>query len=443
MIRPSLATGLLLLLGAVLLVVFTVAVDDHLRAATTPDPGGSAVAPILAATGPDGLETDIDAVMQRLERVPDDWQARARLGVAHVEQARITADPSHYPRAEQALRASLDQQAEGNDLAATGMGALANARHDFADAATWAERALRINPHNATAFGVLADARIQLGQYDRATRAVQQMLDLRPDLPALTRASYDLELRGRFEDANALMQRALGQTHSASAQAWVHTQLSHLAFSTGDMETARTHADRGLTLAPGDSGLSVAMARVLAAEGREQEAIARWEEVVDARPLPEYLLEYGAYLTSLGRGDAAADQFEVFSAAQQLFAANGVSDDLGLAQYEADFGDPAAAVDHARAELDRQATIDAEDALAWALHRTGRDDLALAHARRATRHGTDPTMLYHRGMIEKALGLTDDAVEHLSAALERNPHFSPLHAPRAAAALAELRAETG
>lgn len=442
MTRPRVAIGVLLLLGVVLLAVFTVAVDDHLRAATSTGPDGSVVVPVVAAAGPDGSGTDIEAVRERLERVPDDWQARARLGIAHVEQARITADPSHYPRAEEALRASLEEQPDGNDLAATGMGALANARHEFADAATWAERALRINPHNATAWGVLADARVQLGHYDRATRAVQRMLDIRPDLPALTRASYDLELRGRVEDATALMQRALDQTHSASALAWVHTQLSHLAFSTGDLDAARAHADRGLTLAPGDSGLSVALARVLAAEGREQEAVARWEGVVSDRPLPEYLLEYGAYLTSLGRQDEAADQFEVFAAAQQLFAANGVSDDLGLARYEADFGDPAAAVDHARAELDRQATVDAADALAWALHRTGRDEEALAHARRATRHGSDPTALYHRGMIERALGLTDDAVEHLAAALERNPHFSPLHAPRAAAALAELRRGT-
>lgn len=444
MTRPRVTTVLLLLVGSVLLAVFSIAVDQHLRAWTPArDPGGSAVAPLLAGTGLDGPEASIDAVEQRLERVPADWQARARLGMAHIEQARVTADPSHYARAEQALRTSLDQRPEGNDLAATGMGALANARHDFTDAATWAQRALRINPHNATAYGVLADARIQLGQYERATRAVQQMLDIRPDLPALTRASYELELQGRFDDATALMQRALEQAHSGAARAWVHTQLSHLAFSTGDLDAARRHADRGLHLAPGDFGLTAALARVLAAQDREQEAIARWEEVVEARPLPEYLLEYGAYLSSLGRSDAAADQFEVFAVVQQLFAANGVSDDLSLALYEADFGDPAAAVVHARAELDRRANIDAEDAMAWALHRAGRDDLALAHARRATNRGTNPIMLYHRGMIEKALGMTDDATRHLSAALERNPHFSPLHAPLATAALAELRGETG
>lgn len=364
--------------------------------------------------------------------------------MAHVEQARITADPGHYPRAERALRSSLDQQAEGNDLAATGMGALGNARATTSrmpprgpSGRCGSTRTTRPSSGSSpTPVSSSASTTAPAGPCSR-------FLNLRTDLPALTRASYDLELRGRFEDASALLQRALDQTHSASALAWVRTQLSHLAFSTGDLDAARMHADRGVQLAPGDSGLSVALARVLAAEGREQEAIARWEEVVSARPLPEYFVEYGACVTALGRGDGADDQSEVFAAAQQLFAANGVSDDLGLAQYEADFGDPSASVDHARAELDRQATIDAEDVLAWALHRTARDDLALPHARRATRHGTDPTMLYHRGMIEKAFGLTEDTVEHLSAALERNPHFPPPHAPLATAALAELRGEAG
>jgi hypothetical protein len=41
-------------------------------------------------------------------------------------------------------------------------------------------------------------------------------------------------------------------------------------------------------------------------------------------------------------------------------------------------------------------------------------------------------------MIEKALGLRDDARRDLTAALRLNPHFSPLQVPRAKAALAEL-----
>ena len=72
-----------------------------------------------------------------------------------------------------------------------GQGALANARHDFAAAADLGERAVAINPYSATAWGVLTDARIQLGDYPAASEAVRQMLDLQPGMASFTRASYD------------------------------------------------------------------------------------------------------------------------------------------------------------------------------------------------------------------------------------------------------------
>jgi hypothetical protein len=41
-------------------------------------------------------------------------------------------------------------------------------------------------------------------------------------------------------------------------------------------------------------------------------------------------------------------------------------------------------------------------------------------------------------VIHAALGQTDAAISDLSAALATDPHFSPLHAPRAQALLASL-----
>ena len=62
--------------------------------------------------------------------------------------------------------------------------ALATARHDFAAAAGAAAQALAVNPYSATAWGVLTDARTQLGDYAGATDAVQRMLQLAEQLEA-------------------------------------------------------------------------------------------------------------------------------------------------------------------------------------------------------------------------------------------------------------------
>jgi hypothetical protein len=52
--------------------------------------------------------------------------------------------------------------------------------------------------------------------------------------------------------------------------------------------------------------------------------------------------------------------------------------------------------------------------------------------------GRNALFLYHRGVIEAAVGQTDQARATLALALDTNRHFSPLHAPRAEELLASL-----
>ncbi|MGW3914819.1 hypothetical protein ACWEBX_25325, partial [Streptomyces sp. NPDC005070] len=83
------------------------------------------------------------------------------------------------------------------------------------------------------------------------------------------------------------------------------------------------------------------------------------------------------------------------------------------------------------------------DALGWALHRAGNDQEALGFAVRATdkEHGGDvrsALYAYHRGQIERDLGLSGPARRHLTEALRINPYFSPLLAPAAREALTAL-----
>lgn len=427
----------LLAAGAALLGVTAVGVDAALDRQAA---GGTGDRVVVAGEGLGGVEGSIETAQERLVDLPGDWQTWAQLGVSYIEQARITGDATFYQRSESALERSLEIRPDDNALALSGQGALANARHDFAAAADRAEEAIDANPASSIAWGVLADARVQLGEYDAATEAVQQMLDLRPTLPALTRASYDRQVHGEFDDATRLMQLALDDADSRSGRAWTRTHLSELAFLQGDLGTAREHAEAGLRATPGDPRLQAALARVEAAEGNADEAVALWDQVVIARPLPEHLAEYGTYLEALGQDDAAEEQFDVYETVQQLFEDNGVADDLTGAYLAADFGDPQQAVERAERERELRENIDSADAMAWALHAAGRDEQALPFAREATALGSNATFLYHRGMIEAALGQQEAAVASLEAALAQNPHFSPLHAPRAEARLAELRA---
>ncbi|HXJ64790.1 MAG TPA: hypothetical protein VNN79_13630, partial [Actinomycetota bacterium] len=87
------------------------------------------------------LQQAIASLQARLKSLPEDAQSWATLGLAYVQEARVTADPSYYPKAEGALRRSLRLQPKDNFAADTGEGALAAARHDFTGALGWGEQA--------------------------------------------------------------------------------------------------------------------------------------------------------------------------------------------------------------------------------------------------------------------------------------------------------------
>ncbi len=392
-----------------------------------------------SATPGDALSSSIADLQAQLKERPDDAQGWAQLGGAYVEQARVTADPSYYPKAEGALDESLELSSEDNDAALTAMGALANARHDFEAADDYARQAQAINPANSTALGVSADALIQLGDYGAATAAAQEMLDIRPGLPSYSRASYDLELHGERERAVEAMELALKGAYSPADIAFCRYYLGQLAFNEGDLAEAEKQFERGLGAVADDPTLLLGRARVYAARGEEEQATRAFDRVVAARPLPEYLVEYGFYLDSLGRTAEADEQFATVEAVQTLFEANGVQDDLTSAHVEADRGDPQEAVKHAEAEWDLRQNIDAADAMAWALHRANRDDEALEYAEKATAlEGDNALFLYHRGIIEQSLGMDAEARASLETALKTNPYFSPVHAPLAREALLDL-----
>lgn len=398
----------------------------------------AAAQPIDVATDP--LSRSIATAQQRLLRNPADAVTLAALGSAYVEQARVIADPSYYQRAQAVLDRSMAAQPDGNADALIGLGALANARHDFAAARDLAQRARELRPATAAVHGVLADALTQLGDTAGATAAIQRMLDLRPGIASFTRASYDLELHGLADDARYALEQALGDASGPGTTAFCRYYLGELAFNAGDLDEAAAQYERGLVAAPKDVALRQGRAKVAAARGDLDRALLDYAKVTNRVPLPQYVQEYGELLESAGRIEDAKRQYTLFTQQQRLYESAGSSDDLAVAQFAADHGDPAEALRRAEAEWQRRHSVLVADAMAWALHVNGRDADALTFADRAGALGwRNATFAYHRGMILASLGRSAQAQAQLTEALTINPHFSPLHAPRARAALASLK----
>lgn len=394
-----------------------------------------------ASSSADALAGDIAGLQDHLRDAPQDAPALGTLGLDYVQQAKITVDPTYYPKAEAVLTQSLQLGATDNFTAMAGMAALEAARHDFSAALGWVQKAITVNPDNATLYGILADAYTQLGRYPESFQAAQQMVDLRPGTPSLARASYAWELRGDVRAATENMTRALDDANTPADRAFTLYHLAQLAFDNGDPKAALTQAEAGLRAVPTSADLLEARAKAEAAQGSTDAALADYTRAVARVPQPAFVVELGELLQSLGHTKEAEQQYQVFRGEEKLFTDNGVALDSDGTLFEADHGDPAKALTLGAQGLRTRPFLDMHDAYAWALHVNGRDREALEQSTQATTLGMRNALFhYHRGMIEKTLGHRDEALAELGQALTINPYFSPLNAPLARAALQELGA---
>lgn len=387
------------------------------------------------------LDRAISDLRRHLEEFPTDWRSWATLGLAYVQQARVTADPRFYAQADGALERSLELQPTANLEAFTAMGALASARHDFAAALEWGERARAETPGNANVLGVIGDAQLELGRYEEAFATFQEMVDLRPDVASYARASYARELQGDVPSAITAMELALQSAGTPQDRAFAAYHLGELEFNRGRLGPAADRFRQAAAFAPEFVQPTIGLALVAWARGDVDGAVALVRPVVRRVPAPEHVILMGDLLAAAGRGAAAERQYEVARVQSALARDAGVNVDLEIALFEADHGDASAALRAAQAEWERRQSVHVADALAWSLHRSGRSQEALDVARDAGRLGYRSALFaFHRGMIELAVGDERAAVGALREALRINPYFSVPHAEEARTTLDELEA---
>jgi tetratricopeptide (TPR) repeat protein len=391
----------------------------------------AAAGQILQGFSPGDTAAYVDDLVGRVERNPDDAEGLTLLGLAYQQRARETGDPSFYPRSEAALRRALRLVPE-NDLAVTGLAALAASRHRFAASLGLARRAHGLNPYAAAVYGIEGDAFVELGRYHRAFAAFDRMAGLRPSLSSYARVAYARELLGDTQGALQAMRLAV-ESGSANAEnaAWTLVQLGNLHFDRGKLTPAVRAYQSALERFPGYHHALAALARARAAGGHYDRAVALYRRALDSVPLPQYAAGLGDTLVAAGRPREANEQYALVGVIQRLFEANGVRTELETALFDLDHGrDLRSALSRAREAYEERRSVEAEDVLGWALYRNGRCEDALRHSERSLRLGTrDALKLFHRGLIERCLGRRLDSRRTLEHALAVNQYFSLRWAP--------------
>ncbi|MDX2292898.1 MULTISPECIES: tetratricopeptide repeat protein [Streptomyces] len=437
--RVVLASGAAAVLAATALLYLPEFLD---RDAPPRPPGPAERAATAAHAGAPAALPDLVALIGDRERWlaehPDDAAAWAVLAAAYTERGTRLGDARDLPRAERALDRSLAAlpAARGNVDAQLGLGVLAGARGDWKGAKEWGERVRAATPRRWNTYPLLIDAYNGLGDYPAARKAMESLEKLYGGPVVRGRAAQVYRDRGWREDADATALDAAALAATDAERAAAHSRLGQFAWERGEPAEALERYGTALRFVRDHGPALAGRARALAALGRTEEAQRDWRAALARQPLPEYVLESGELAEALGLdGDARAAYGRL---REGRWASPSTEVVLGL--LDADHGDPGAAVVRLRAAWAKgHRSVAVADALGWALYRAGEPEEALPYARRATDEGLrSAAYTYHLGEIERALGRTGPARRHLEEALRIHPSFSPLHAPRAEAALAGL-----
>jgi predicted Zn-dependent protease len=174
------------------------------------------------------------------------------------------------------------------------------------EAAAEAEEIARRDPGNPFAHNTVASLAYRAGRLGVAERAYRRALELDPDRPAV-RQNYGKLLRdlGRLDDSERELRAALAQTDAVDAR--TRASLAQTLALVGKTQEADALAAEALRIEPNDPEALLARARVKAAMGKTEEAVASFRAAA-AGGEPDARIELA--LALLHGGDVAAARSE-------------------------------------------------------------------------------------------------------------------------------------
>jgi tetratricopeptide (TPR) repeat protein len=409
------------------------------------EPSSSPTATGIGPSRSVAVDNSIEGLEARVGADPTNVEAWRALATTTLTEGIRTGDPAYYLRARQALDRAEPLAPAASETAVI-RAVLNLSIHDF-DAAYEIGSALHRSDPTPAALAALVDASVETGRYDEASTVLQELLDRRPDVAALTRVSYLRELNGDDQGALDAMRQAQAAAGSSNDRAAVWAFVGDLLAADDDIAGAASAYSSALALQPTHVGAGLGSARLKARQGDLAGAIQTAGDIARTTPLPAATVTL-AELQRLSGDEAGAQQSAVLAdAAYRLLRASGVSVDLEAALFDIDRGKPEQGeiergLTQARAAYAARHTIFTADALGWALTRSGRAIEALPYVVEATRLATTaPSLHIHAALAREATGDIDGARTELATAFARSPVTVLGLRPEALAAAARLGAD--
>lgn len=371
----------------------------------------------------------IKGLEYNLRTKPADKKNKLLLALAYMQEARVTGQhPHYYPAALELVEDVIDTRNIDEDLlyeATVAKASIQLSLHQFNKALKTGNKALAINNKRASVYGVLCDAYLELGHYEKAIEMADQMTAIRPDLKSYARVSYLREIHGDLPGAIEAMEMAARAGFPGLEQtAWTKFTLGGLYEKVGDLQQADAIYRETLLEYPNYAFAYAGLARIEAKKGNDKAAIELYEKASNI--IPEFSFQEGLAHIYKKQGQklkATKTTKELLEGLEEDQESGHVMN-MELAQISMDLqGDYDKALHYTLKEYkERPNNIDVNKTLAKIYYNKNDLKKAVSHINKASiTNSQDPGLLCLKGLIAYKAGDRQKGQELVQKSFETNP----------------------
>lgn len=378
-------------------------------------------------------QTRVAELYKTLETNPRDPKTQLKLAKEFMQEGRVTGDYGYYNAAALSLIDNV-LRADPQHFDAICLKALVLlSQHRFAEARDLAEAARAQNPYNSFVYGLLIDASVELGDYNKAVEMADKMVQIRPDIRSYSRVSYLREIHGQSPEALEAIQMAVAAGYPGNEDTeWVRMVLAHLYEDSNQPEKAEQEYRLALQERPEYPFALAGLGRIARFRGDYATAVRYFEQARDVMSdigFMEELTDLYRLAGQPGKAEECAritiEALKKDNASVRNRPEEGHYSDRELALMYLKINDFDNAVQSARAEYERRPdNIDACETLGWALYKKGDAAAALPLLKNALRTGSRvPERLVRAGLVFRANGKTEEGRALIDQGLALKPYL--------------------
>ena len=319
-------------------------------------------------------KASMEGLIDKIRRNPADLKSKLQLAMLYVQEGRTTGDHAYYDEASLTLVNQVLAKDANNFDALCVKTTLLLSQHHFSDALAAANNVVTLYPNAAYGYGLLCDAKVELGDYKAAVEAADRMISIRPDLRSYSRVSYLREIYGDYKGAIEAMTMAVKSNVTGMEQTeWCRAQLGKLYENVGDYTSAKLQYDLSLAARPDYAYALAGMGRLAKQNKHYEEAISYYikanesvndfafnDELIDLYRLNNQNEEAQKV------GNKLIENLKVHANTDAAAPDKGHYADKELAYVYLKMGNTDKALEHATREWNRRPNnVDVNECLAW------------------------------------------------------------------------------